>query len=370
MTIVLSSAGSVASPATSDLVVVIMAGGAGTRLWPASTEQKPKQFWALTGSRTLLQLSFDRVHSRVATDRIIVMTHHDFVPLVRAQLPELPVDNIIAEPERKDTAAAIAYALVVVEARFGICSMAVLTSDHVIGPQEDFERTLFSAVQGAQTEGALYTFGITPTSPATGYGYLEIGETLPTIDGIAHHRLSCFVEKPNRARAEEFLQSNRFLWNAGMFVWRTSSLRNAFERTLPDHLTVLENGLRTSTIASAFAHLPRISIDHGVMEKATDVRMVVARFAWSDVGSFPALSEHLPQDDKGNAHCGTVEALHAHNNLVWCEDSTERVALIGVDNLVVVRVGRDTLVVPKEHAEETKHLVALLTQRRASGRAP
>lgn len=353
-----------------DLVAVIMAGGAGTRFWPASTEARPKQFLTFFGDRSLLQLSYDRVAPLVGKDRVLVLTGQRFVGLVREQLPELSAENIIGEPLRRDTAAAVALGALLVQHRFGDAVIATLTSDHLIEPAEDFRTTLLSAARGAFASSALYTFGIEPSRPATEYGYLEVGERLPNDDEDApHFSLTRFVEKPNAEKARSFVESGRFLWNSGMFVWRASSILGELERRLPAHLEHLRPALahdRTpdfdAALLRAFEPLERTSVDFGVMEHARDVRCVRASFTWSDVGGFPALAAHLDEDEDGNVHRGALRTLDARGNIVFCDDKDEQVALVGVSDLVVVRAGRRTLIVPKARAEEIKRLVDTLPE--------
>jgi mannose-1-phosphate guanylyltransferase len=342
------------------LVAVILAGGSGTRFWPASTAARPKQFLTLVGDRSLLQMSHDRVRALVPPERILVLTAERFVDEVRAHLPDLPRENIIGEPLRRDTAAAVALAGLVVEKRFGPSVMAVLTADHLIAPAERFQSSLLLAVQHC-TADHVVTFGIEPTSPATGYGYLEVAE--PTIDGVA--RVERFHEKPDRKTAEEYVESGRFLWNSGMFVWHTAGLRESLARFLPEHLdalaAVVEKGeLSHDALKAAFAPLPSVSIDKGVMEKLGGTMCVRARFDWSDVGSFPALAPHLDNDGAHNAHRGALAIRDARDNIVWCEDAHELVALVGVSDLIVVRAGKRTLVAPRSRAEEIKKLVESL----------
>lgn len=350
-----------------DLVVVIMAGGAGTRFWPASTEARPKQFLPFFGDRSLFQQAYDRVVDLVGDERVLVLTQERFRGLVREQLPGLPDENIIGEPLRRDTAAAVALAAVVAEARFGDPVMAVLTSDHLIEPKDAFQRTLLSAARGAASGEALYTFGIEPTHPATGYGYLEMGERLGDDEGVPHFELERFVEKPDAETARGYLETGRFFWNSGMFVWRTSAILGELDRQLPRHTELLRPAMAhdkrpsfTAALKEAFEPLEKKSIDFGVMEGAERVRCVRGTFSWSDVGGFVAVGEHLPRDEGGNAHRGRVLALDARDNVVFSEDASETVALIGVSDLVVVRSGKRTLIVPKARAEEIKKLVEAL----------
>ncbi|MDY0004980.1 MAG: mannose-1-phosphate guanylyltransferase [Polyangia bacterium] len=345
-----------------DLFVVLMAGGSGTRLWPLSTGERPKQLLSLAGERSLLQQTLDRALRLAPPERVLVLTSSRFLPAVIEQLPELPEGLIVAEPVPRDTAGAVALAAAIGR---GICPgavMAVLPADHLITTTAPFVEAVRSAARGAASSEALYTFGIEPDHPATGYGYLEQGEQVDAEAG--HFQLLRFREKPDLATAEAFLASGRFLWNSGIFVWRTEVIWREIERHLPGHASALGSlsalfgrpGFEEA-LAEAFAPLPKISIDFAVMEKAADVRMLRAGFDWCDVGGWPALSAYLPKDQSGNAHRCRLEALQARDNLVFCEDPTEVVALIGVEGLVVVRAGARTLVVPAERAQDIKALV-------------
>jgi mannose-1-phosphate guanylyltransferase len=213
------------------LVVVIMAGGAGTRFWPMSIEARPKQFLSLFGERTLLQASYDRVAGLVPPEQVLVLTSANFVDLVREQLPELPEQNVVGEPMRRDTSAAVALAALICRERFGDPVMAVLTSDHLIQPVDEFQSTLQSAARGATgAGGALYTIGILPTYPAEGFGYLHRGALLAEDEGVQHFKLQQFKEKPDRVTAERYLESGEYYWNSGMFIWSTSAILAELKR--------------------------------------------------------------------------------------------------------------------------------------------
>ncbi len=352
-----------------DLDVVIMAGGAGTRFWPLSTEVRPKQFLRLFGERTMLQLTWDRVASLVPPERVFVLTNARYLSLVRDQLPELPADNVIGEPMARDTSGAIALATAVCRARHGDPVMAVLTADHLIRPEEQFQSTLVSAARAARASGALYTFGIAPTFPATGYGYLEAGESLGVTDGVEHFALDGFHEKPSLDTAREFLKARRYSWNSGMFVWRTSAIEAALKRYLPTHSAIvapLAAADRTEgwedALAAAFEPLPKTSIDYGVMEKAERVRMIRATFEWSDVGDWLALERFHEPDGDGNRGSANIRALGANNNAVFCDAEDETVALVGVRDLIVVRAGDRTLVAHRTATEQVKQLVQRLRE--------
>jgi mannose-1-phosphate guanylyltransferase len=347
-----------------ELVVVIMAGGIGTRFWPLSTQEKPKQFLDLFGKRTLLQKSFDRVSNLVSPDRILVLTNAAFVSIVEEQLPQIPVENIIGEPLRKDTAAAVGLAAALSRKRFGNPVMVTLTADHVIEPVDLFQKTLLSAVRRAANDGSLYTLGIEPTYPATGYGYLERGARITNDEGIEHFQLARFKEKPNLETACRCIESGRFYWNSGIFVWTANAIWKEIESHLPNHAKVLagvaeHDGMPDwdHALKEAFESLDPISIDIGVMEKAHNVCCVASSFSWSDVGGWAALKNYLTEDDAGNWCRGDAVTLDAADNLVFCENPKETMVLIGVKDLVVVRSGSMTLITHKDRSEDLKELV-------------
>jgi len=352
-----------------DLVVVIMAGGSGTRFWPLSTESKPKQFLTLFGSDTMLQLTLKRLRGLVPPERVLVLTNARFVDLVAEQLPDLPRHNIVGEPMPRDTSGAIGLAAVLCRARFGDPVMAVLTADHLIQPVEAFQATLLSAARAARHSEALYTFGIVPTFPSTAYGYLEAGERLEDDEGVEHFELVGFREKPDAETARQFITSGRYSWNSGMFVWNTRTIWGAMQRLLPGHTRCLEpladaDGTPRwdAALRDAFEPLPKISIDFGVMEKAELVRMVRARFEWSDVGGWLALEQFHPVGPADNRGRGDMHCLQSTNNFVFAEDENETVALVGVRDLVVVRAEDRTLVVHRAAVESVKDLVNLMKE--------
>ncbi len=352
------------------VVVTIMAGGAGTRFWPLSTEERPKQFLSLVGERSLLQMSFDRVRGLVPAEQVMVLTNESYEELVAAQLPEIPRANIIGEPTRKDTAAAVALATLMTHHRFGEATMVLLTADHVISPLENFQAALLEAIEGCQ-QGGLYTLGIRPTYPATGFGYLQTGHSLPA-GKLPHFRVDRFKEKPSHEVAEVFLESGNYFWNSGMFVWRTGEILKEFARNLPAHIEVLrpvmpdmgtEQG--RMELMAAFDRLERISVDYAILEKATDVRAVIPDITWDDVGGWRAVAQYLSLDGSGNRLHGSVWSEEANHNVVFSEDPEEKVLLLGVEDLVVVRSGRRTLVAHRDRLDSLKLAVDNLTQVKA-----
>jgi mannose-1-phosphate guanylyltransferase len=265
---------------------------------------------------------------------------------------------------RKDTAAAVCLGALLARKRFGDPVIVTLTADHLIEPVSAFQRALTSAIKEARKTGALYTFGVPPTHPAAGYGYLEVGEPLLDDDGVKHYRLSSFKEKPDEPTAQAYMASGRYLWNSGMFVWTAKAILDELERLVPDHVQYLNQALKNegsdqweAALGKAFEQMDKISIDFAVMEKARDVRCAAGRFQWKDVGGWLAVQETLPRDDNGNYVKGRVYALDAANNLVFCEDPEEIAALIGVNDLVVVRAGAKTLIAHKSRLEDVKKVV-------------
>ena len=351
------------------VVVVIMAGGAGTRFWPVSTRSRPKQFLRLLGDHSLLQQSYDRAQLLTDPQHVLVMTNAEFVPVVREQLPDLPSENVVGEPLRRDTAAAVALAAFVARARFGSPVMVVLTADHLIEPPEEFRRAMRSAIAAAAAAPVLYTLGVPPAYPATGYGYLHQGTEVEGSEGIRHYEVLGFREKPDLETARHYVESGEFWWNSGMFVWSVAAILAAIRHQLPVHVAALEPAAEAvgtdreaEALRLAFEDLPSISIDLGVMEQAEHVRMVAAPFQWNDLGGWLALEEFFDPDDRGNRGRGSLALLDADGNMIMTEDPDELIALVGVTNLIVVRAGRRTLVVDRSRAEEVKELVRRLQE--------
>lgn len=348
-----------------EAVAVIMAGGSGTRFWPVSSPEKPKQFLHLVGQGTMLQQTLARLRGLVDPEKILILTNQRYVELAREQVPEIPESNILGEPMARDTAAAVALGAVWCRFRFGDCPMMVLPADHLIYPEDVFQHNLQSALKAVSgsAAGSLYTFGIVPTYPAVGYGYLQAGRVWMDED-VEHREVEQFREKPDLTTAQQYLESGSFFWNSGIFVWRTQDILAELERLLPQHVQNLEAAVQSygtgqwdAALARAFEPLARTSIDYGVMEHARSVNMVTAQFQWDDIGGWNAVAGYLAQDQWGNALQGKMEALESRDNVVFCQDEEELVALIGVQGLVVVRSGPRTLVVPRDRAEEVKHLV-------------
>jgi mannose-1-phosphate guanylyltransferase len=350
------------------LHAVIMAGGSGTRFWPASRRSRPKQFLTLATDRPLLRLTADRLRTLVPPERVWVVTAADTVDATRSQLPGLPAANVIAEPEGRDTAACAGLAAHVLLDRDPDATCLLLPADHVIADEAALRRALAAGARVVEREGGLLTFGIEPTAPDTGFGYLRLGPLHGDEDGLPVHRLERFVEKPDAATARRYLDEGGYLWNSGMFAWRATDLLAEIERQLPRlaaGLAKIGAALGTdserATIESVFPSLPRTSVDYGVMEGASRCWLMPVAFDWSDVGSWPALRDVASADEGGNVVDGRVVTVDARDNVIVSEGPV--VAVVGVSNLVVVAVGDAVLVVPADRAQEVKTVVEALQDR-------
>jgi mannose-1-phosphate guanylyltransferase len=346
---------------------VIMAGGSGTRFWPASRERMPKQLLPLADNpeESLLAATVRRLAPIVPDDRVYIATGERLRTATTAALPHVPASQILAEPVARNTAPCIAWAAATIARRDPDALVAVLPSDHYVADEEGFRRIVTRALDGAR-EGYLTTIGIVPTRPETGYGYIEVGdEALPGI-----RLASRFVEKPSRAVAEEYLAGQKHLWNAGMFFFHVKTMLDAIAKHLPelaDGIARIDEAARrgdeAAAVASVFPTLPSVSIDHGVMEKASRIAVVPGDFGWNDVGSWQSAWELARRDSAGNALPDGAIAIEARNNLVrdlTSDGSRKLVALLGVDDLVVVQTDDAILVIPRDRAQDVRAIVERL----------
>jgi mannose-1-phosphate guanylyltransferase len=347
---------------------VIMAGGKGERFWPLSTSKHPKQLLALVGDKPLIAQAVDRLEGLVPAQNIFVVTNADLVDATREAAPLLPPENIVGEPFGRDTAAAVACGGALVKARDENGVFAVLTADQVIGDLDIFFATLKGGMALAEQTDILVTIGIKPSYPATGFGYIESGEAFDRVEDVEFRKASRFVEKPDEPTASGYVSSGKFFWNSGMFIWSVPALENAFDahcpsmRNLMDCLTdYAREGTIVEGMDATYPSLEKISIDYALMEKADNIIMACGTFAWDDVGSWPALESHFPQDKDGNTRIGQVEALDAANNIVLSRGRLT--AVVGVEGLIVVQADGVTLVCPKERAQDIKQMVLELREK-------
>ncbi len=346
------------------LWAAVMAGGAGTRFWPLSRRRRPKQLLPLVGERSLLARTVDRLLTLVPPHRLWVVTVAEVAEAVRQELPHLPPENVLVEPVGRDTAACVGWLSWRTARLDPEALLLVAPSDHVIGDESALRRALEAAVRTAALRGGLVTLGIRPTRPETGYGYLEFAEPVEEVAGVPVHRVQRFVEKPDAERAAEYLASGRYRWNSGIFAWRVAAMEAAIREHLPELAAGLDRiaadtarlGEREA-LARHYPHLPKISVDFGVMEKARQVWGVSGEFGWSDVGSWTGLEEVLAAG-AGGVTIGPVVSLDSERCVLVSDGPL--LAAVGVSDLVVVATRDAVLVVPKDQAQRVKQLVEQL----------
>jgi mannose-1-phosphate guanylyltransferase len=343
---------------------VIMAGGIGTRLWPLSRRDTPKQSLKLVGERTMFQNAVDRVLPLFGPDHIRVVTGAGQAESLARQAPELPRANFVIEPEGRGTAPCIGLVAIHLRQHDSSATIAVLTADQVIQDAEQFRRVL-AATEKVARMGWLVTLGITPTSPSTGYGYIEQGERLETVEGYDVFRVSRFTEKPDRDKAIQMVASGRYSWNSGMFIWQVDRILEEFRRQMPDLYDQLENigaAMGTSQyeakLRAVWAQVKKETIDYGVMEGANDVAVVPVDIGWSDVGSWTSLGDLLPRDQDGNAIVGPHMGIDTRDTLVF--GSTRLIATIGLEGMIIVDTEDALLVCPRGHEQGVREIVRQL----------
>ncbi|WP_353258441.1 mannose-1-phosphate guanylyltransferase [Prochlorothrix hollandica] len=337
---------------------IILAGGKGERFWPVSRRESPKQFLSLDGSGvSLLQATAQRLLGIAGGwDNLWVVTAAHLEAGVQRQLPLLPAGNLLVEPEGRDTAAAVTWATLEVAERSGEETIVgFFPADHWIDRPEQFEQTLGAAAQLAAERGAIATLGIQPTYAATGYGYIEQGEALGTFGGLPAYGVKRFTEKPDAATAAEFLASGRFSWNGGIFVFQAGTALGELRRHVPDLVSALER-----QGVAAYGTLPKISIDYALMEKTDRACVLPVRFGWDDLGDWNAVERLLKTEDNPNVDLGDHVALESQGCIVYNCNPDEVIMTIGLEDVVVVRDGNATLIVPKHRSQDIKQGLKLL----------
>ena len=346
-----------------DVFIAILAGGEGTRLWPLSRGHRPKQLLSLGGGqRSLIQQTVDRVRPLVPPERILIVTERSHAADLRAQLPELPDTSIVVEPTRRSTAAALFLAALHVRARAPEATWASLHADAFILDDDEFRRTLAAAWTAASTGEYLVTTGLRPAYPATGYGYIKLAERLGEVQGYPLHRVERFVEKPDVETARRYVAEGSYLWNPGVFVWKNSTLLDAFAQHQPEIFHVLTSA-ELDRIEEVYSSAPRESIDVGIMEPSRNVATIPASFRWNDVGSWAEVWEIADdRDPSGNVYRGRGRHLQvdSNNNLVVTDKRT--VALLGVDDLVIVETDDTVFVCARERAQDVRQIVKQLQE--------
>jgi mannose-1-phosphate guanylyltransferase len=363
---------------TADHFVVIMAGGKGERFWPLSREKTPKQLLALLGDRSLLRQTVDRVLPLVPLSNVLIITNETQAPEVRKQLPKLPKENIIAEPIGRDTTAAVTLGAALIGARSTTGVMAVLPADHVIPEEKKFQQVLADAFDLAGRGQAIVTIGIKPTEPATGYGYIRVGEPLPAPQGVKSYktnfsRAEQFVEKPHFDKALEYMNSGQYRWNAGMFIWSFVTITEGLQKHQPEMYAACQRWFKVAdtpaklnkVLAKEYPEIRKISIDFALMEHAQNVIVADGAFSWDDLGSWTALGRHLKADPEGN--CAVADFIHVDGarNIIFdarSKDYRTPIAVVGLRDSILVQTDDATLLAHKSQAQKVKELVKKLAE--------
>ncbi len=343
---------------------VIIAGGSGTRLWPLSRRNRSKQSLQLVGDRTMFQHAVDRLAPLFPPERIYVVTREDQCELLASQMPDLPISNFITEPFGRGTAAAIGLAAIHLQRRDPEPVMAVLTADHFIADPEKFRQALKAAFTAAR-DGHLVTLGIKPSSASTGFGYIQQGQSLGSVEDFPVYRVERFTEKPSLDRARQMLASGNYSWNSGMFVWRVGRILQEFKKQMPElNAQLLQVGAALqkpdykAVLGSVWKQVKEQTIDYGVMEHASDVVVFPVDIGWTDVGNWGSLAELLPADKDGNIFVGPYKEIDTHNTMVF--GGKRLVATIGVQDIVIVDSEDALLVCAKESEQEVREIVERL----------
>jgi mannose-1-phosphate guanylyltransferase len=348
------------------MIALIMAGGIGTRFWPLSRESKPKQFLNIISSRSMIQMTVDRLLKKINIEDIYVVTSVDQAPLVREQLPDMPWGNVIIEPFGRNTAPCIGLSAIYLNEKYDPNeTMIVLPADHLIKNEDEFLNKIELAEQ-ASNLGYHVTFGIKPHYPATGYGYIESEGEFQ--DGMFH--VKQFKEKPDFDTAQQFLEAGNYYWNSGMFVWKISTILNSYRVLLPAINNQLE-AIKTiwytkgfeSNISDPYQNMPKIPVDIGIMEQTNKRIVIPVDLGWSDVGGWKSLYDISSKDEKGNVLGENIEAIDAKNCLV---KSDKFVALIGVENLIVVDTDDALLITTSDKSEKVKDIYSSLLNNNSS----
>ncbi|MEW6306565.1 MAG: mannose-1-phosphate guanylyltransferase [Verrucomicrobiota bacterium] len=366
-----------AKPTTDNRYVIIMAGGRGERFWPVSREKAPKQLITLLGKKSFLQEAVERVLPCVPLKNILIITNEVQAPEVRKQLPKLPKQNIIAEPCGRDTCAAVTLGAALVGARSTTGVMAVLPADHVIPDPKKFQQVLNDAFDLAGRGQAIVTIGIKPTEPATGYGYIHVGEPLPPPHGVkkyktTFYRAHQFVEKPYFEKALEYVNSGQYRWNAGMFIWSFVTITEGLQKHQPEMLAACHRWFEAAknpaklakVLAKEYPDVKRISIDYALLEKAHNVVVADGDFEWDDLGSWTALARHIKPDAEGN--CAVADFIHVDGarNIIFDARTKTRtpIAVVGQRDSILVLTDDATLLAHKSQAQKVKELVKKLSE--------
>lgn len=336
------------------LCALIMAGGKGTRFWPLSTEEKPKQFLNLIGDKTMIQMTVDRILPIIPIERVFVCTGERYVDFVKEQLPNIPDRNIIVEPEGRNTAPCVALSAMIIKRYYKDSTMVVLASDHLIGKEEEFRNIILKSKEFLNDyTTAIVTLGMTPNRPETGYGYIEVGEKELDGNSIGVNRVNRFVEKPNKEKALEYLEKGNFLWNGGMFMWRVEGILSKVKEYMPSTYEALsgieevEDYEIQRYVYENYKNTEATSIDYGILEKSDEIYVVPSDINWDDIGSWDAMERYIKKDASGNIIVGKSKVNNAINNLIV--SAGKKIIVDGVDNIYILEC-QDSILIGKKNS--------------------
>lgn len=342
--------------------VVIMCGGSGSRFWPKSRKMYPKQFLNTVGEKTMIQLTVDRISKFIPMENIYMVTSKSYVSTIKEQVPQVFAENIIIEPMIKETAACIGYSAVKLMKKDPEAVMIVLPSDHYIQDEKRFMETLKQGLDIACSDNCLVTMGIRPTRPETAYGYIETGKKIEGQWGIPTYKIKRFTEKPNREKAQEFIDKGTYLWNSGMFIWKASALLRQYKKFLPEMYHCLRRmsdyigtDEESRVVEEEYNKIDGISIDYGILEKTWDVYVMESSFYWDDIGNWTALERYMYKDENGNSVKGKHKALDTHNCILYGDKRL--IATLGVEDLIIVETDDVILVCRKDRDQDIKLLI-------------
>lgn len=342
-----------------NLYALIMAGGVGSRFWPRSKEKTPKQLIKIFGDKTMIQDTVGRLEGIIPKENIFIITNKVQREEIIKQLPEIPINNILEEPFGRNTAACIGLASIMIEEKSKDAITIVLPADHIIKDTVSFQKTITSAAKFADESKGLVTIGIIPTRPETGYGYIQIDDSIVT-DNI--HKVLTFAEKPNYATAVRFLESGDFLWNSGMFIWRIDAILEEIRKFMPELYAGLESIKKSihapnfeEVLTNLYGQLRNISVDYGIMEKSQKVFLTKGDFSWSDVGSWEEVYQLSEKNEEGNAVVGKVFTDGTSDSYIFSPNKFT--AVIGAENFIVINTDDALLICRRDKAQEVKKVI-------------
>jgi mannose-1-phosphate guanylyltransferase len=355
--------------------VAIMAGGGGTRFWPWSREKRPKQVLPIISKRSMIWETVDRLRPFIAPEKIFIVTSRSQAEDLHRQVPQVPGRNLLLEPVGKNTAPCLCLAALHIQKKDPTAVMVALPADHFISDRPGFLKTLRAAVKFAATQNLLITLGIRPTEPETGYGYIQKGGTLGSVQGLPVFRAKAFREKPTLSKARAYLRRGDYFWNSGIFIWQAGVFLNAVKKFLPrlyGEMMPLQDSLGSPrerrALEKIYARAQSVSVDYGIMEKADNVALMEARFSWNDVGSWAALGKIWPKDREGNTLSGgtkraPVRILAIDSSGCVIRGEEKLIAVIGLQDFIVIEAGNAFLVCPRERAQEVRRVLQELKDR-------